>query len=144
MISQTLKDAVAFCGPNIGFTAKYMSAQSLCLEGSILLICAIIESNIIKMIGLWSSDDMLWYLHVKADSAMWNITSLVASHGTWNLLPTQEEPCYWLPTQKDIPYLSPGLPMEFGAYETCPEKLHTDQQEDLTVKDTKGGGCQAN
>ena len=51
MISKFLKTAVGFCGTNVGFEAKDVSALSLCAAGSMALIFSVVDTDIIKLTG---------------------------------------------------------------------------------------------
>ena len=65
MISKTINTAVMFCGPNMGFEAKDISTHSLCAAGAMALICAGVDRDIIKMIGLCVNNEIISYLHVQ-------------------------------------------------------------------------------
>ena len=54
-----LKDAVHFLAPSLGFTPKYVSAQYLCAAGAMEILCYGVDNKIIKLVGLWRSDEML-------------------------------------------------------------------------------------
>ena len=53
MIFKTLKTVVMFCGPNLGFEAKDVSTCTLCAAGDMEILYSGIDSNIIKLVGLW-------------------------------------------------------------------------------------------
>ena len=82
MISWTIKSAVTFYGPDIGFTVKDVSARSICAEDAMDLICNGIDSKTIKLIGFWRGVKMLWYLHFQDEPIMRNLYSLMDIHGT--------------------------------------------------------------
>ena len=56
MISKALKTAVKLCGLNLGFEAKDVSDQSLHAAGAMPLLCASVDSNIIKIISSWKNN----------------------------------------------------------------------------------------
>ena len=64
MISKTLNTDVGFCGTNLVFKAKDVSASSFNAAGDMILLYSGLYSNIIKMIGRWISNKMLMYLHI--------------------------------------------------------------------------------
>ena len=94
MISATLKAAVKFCGPNLGYTKDDVSARSLRAAGAMALLCAGVDSDIIRLIGRWRSDEMLRYLTVQAEPIMRGFSKLMLSHGNYSLLPHREVPLY--------------------------------------------------
>ena len=59
MISKTLKTAVGFCGPNLGFEYKDISTRSLYDSVAIVLLCSGLDSNIINLIGRLHSNEIL-------------------------------------------------------------------------------------
>ena len=65
IISKTLKNAVGFYVPNLGFKAKDISYRSLCTSGDMTLLCLGLDSDIIKLIEHWCVDEVLRYLHVQ-------------------------------------------------------------------------------
>ena len=64
-ISRTLKDAIRFLGPSLVFTPKYVSAQSLRAVGAMAILCSGFDTNIINLVGLWRSYEMIRYLYVQ-------------------------------------------------------------------------------
>ena len=59
MISQTLKSAVTFCGPNVCFNANDVSAQYICAYNTMTLLYTGIYYDIMNLSGFWCSDKML-------------------------------------------------------------------------------------
>ena len=66
MISKTLKNAVGFCRPNLGFKAKNMSAQYLSAASAMSLLYSGVDSDIINLILRWPSDKMIMHPHAQA------------------------------------------------------------------------------
>ena len=64
MISKFLKTAVGFCGTNVGFEAKDVSARSLRFVIAIALLRSGVDRDIIKLIGRWCINKILRYLYV--------------------------------------------------------------------------------
>jgi hypothetical protein len=50
------------------------------------LMCAQVDSNIIKLRGRWQSDAMMRYLHVQARPIMRNFSFLMLAHGEYDLV----------------------------------------------------------
>jgi len=93
-ISSALKLAVQVMGVPYGFLPKDISARSLRAAGAMALLCAQVDSDIIRLLGRWRSDEMLRYLHVQAEPVMRNFSSQMLQHGTFTLLPNQEVPMF--------------------------------------------------
>ena len=94
MINKTPKSAVKFCGPNLVFEAKDVSDLLLRSTGSMALLCAGVNSNIIKLIGRWRSDDILCYLYVQVEPIMRDFSKLMITHGNNSFMSQQEAPCF--------------------------------------------------
>ena len=95
MITSHLKATVKLlAGTHLVFNHKDVSARSLRAAGGMALLCSGVDTNIISLIGRWRSDEMLRYLHVKADPIMRKYSKLMIIHGNYNLLPHNEVPIY--------------------------------------------------
>ena len=95
MISNTLKTDIGFCGPTLGFEVKDVSDRYLCSAGAMDLLCTGVDSNIIKLIDRWQSDNILSYLHVQAEPLMRNFSLLILTRGNYIFLPHQDQlPCF--------------------------------------------------
>ena len=95
MITAHLKAMVKLLAEtHLGFTHKYVSARSLWAAGAMALLCSGVDTNIISLIGLCRSDEMLRYIHVKAKPIMRNYSKLKIHHGNYNLLLDNEVPIY--------------------------------------------------
>ena len=93
-ISTTLKAAVTFLGPTLGFLASDVSARSLRAAGAMALLCAHVDTDIIRLVGRWRSDEMLCYLHVQAEPTMRGFSARMLQHGSFVLLPNNDVPCF--------------------------------------------------
>mmetsp|Transcript_23476 Transcript_23476/g.35641 ORF Transcript_23476/g.35641 Transcript_23476/m.35641 type:complete len:206 (+) Transcript_23476:2116-2733(+) len=59
-ILATLQAVVSTFSPfELGFTARDVTARSLCADGAMALLCAGVYTNIAQLIGCWRSDSML-------------------------------------------------------------------------------------
>jgi hypothetical protein len=56
------------------------------------LLLAHVDTDIIRLIGRWRSDEMLRYLHLQAQPIMRNFASLMLHGGDYTLLPGQDVP----------------------------------------------------
>ena len=85
-ISITLRASVKALGSSIGFTATDVSARSLRAGGAMALLCAHVDSDTIKLLGRWRSDEMLRYLTVQAQPVMWDFSHRMLQGGNYTLL----------------------------------------------------------
>ena len=83
-----------FCGPNLVFEANNFSSRSLCAAGSIVLLFAGADRNIIKLINRWRSDYILCYLHIQEETIMRNLSQLILTNGNYSFLTQKEAPCF--------------------------------------------------
>jgi hypothetical protein len=71
----------------LGFAPKDVSTYSLCASGAMALLCVQVDTNVIKLLGHWRSEKMLWYLHVQAKPIMQDFASTMLYHGSFVLTP---------------------------------------------------------
>ena len=93
-ISRTLRNAVAFLGPSLGFLPNEVSARCLRAAGANALLNAKVEPEIISLLGRWRSDTMLRYLTVQSSSLMKSDSRRMLQDGDYNLLPNQLVPMH--------------------------------------------------
>jgi hypothetical protein len=91
-ITDLLRLAVSLLGPQYGFLPKNISARSLRASGAMALLCANVDTDRIRLIGRWRSDEMLRYLHVQAEPIMRHFSSRMLAGGNFTLLPNHEVP----------------------------------------------------
>eukprot|EP00978_Attheya_sp_CCMP212_P020134 scaffold57235_cov58-Attheya_sp.AAC.8 len=92
-VTQAICLATIIVGPQVGFLPSDVSAHSLCLSGAMAMLCAGIDSLIIKMLGRWRSDEMLRYLHVQVTPVSVSIANRMRQNGDFTLLlPNQQVP----------------------------------------------------
>ena len=96
-ITDTLRTAVSYLGPSLGFLPEDVSTRSLRAGGANALLLARVDPDIISLIGRWRSDEMLRYLHVQAAPLMADYSKRMIAAGTYNLIPGQEVPTYEVP-----------------------------------------------
>jgi hypothetical protein len=87
-ITTTLRFSVTALGPNLGFTAKEVSARSLRSAGAMALLCAGVDTSKIKLLGRWLSDEMFKYLTVQAQPIMHNFARLMVAGANYSLNPS--------------------------------------------------------
>jgi hypothetical protein len=93
-ITDSLRAATNSLGPLYGFLPKDISARSLRASGAMALLCAQVDSDIIRLLGRWRSDEMLRYLHVQAEPVMRHFSSRMITGGNFTLHPNSEVPVY--------------------------------------------------
>ena len=74
------------------FVPHEVSARCLRAAGATALLLAKVDTDIIRLIGRWKSDEMLRYLHVQAYPLMWNYSQQMLSAGTYTLIPNHLVP----------------------------------------------------
>jgi hypothetical protein len=93
-ISTALRVAASIVGPMVGFLPSEISARSLRAAGAMALLCANVDTDVIRLIGRWRSDEMLRYLHVQAEPVMRNIAAKMLQQGNFVLHPNQAVPMF--------------------------------------------------
>jgi hypothetical protein len=70
-----------------GIDRFLLSARSLCPGGATALLCAGINSDVIKLLGRWKSDAMFRYLRIQAHIHQSNIAQRMLDHGSYTFAP---------------------------------------------------------
>jgi hypothetical protein len=91
-ITHLLRTAVHILGPQYSFLPKDILARSLRASGAMAFLCANVDTDCIRLIGRWRSDEMLRYLHVQAEPIMRHFSSRMLAGGNFTLLPNHEVP----------------------------------------------------
>jgi hypothetical protein len=86
-ITAILRLSVTLLGPQYGFLPTDVSARSLRAAGAMALLCADVDTDRIRLLGRWQSDQMFRYLHVQAEPVMRNFSSRMLHGGDYTLLP---------------------------------------------------------
>jgi hypothetical protein len=89
-------------------THWFQLAKSLQAGGAMALLLAHVDTDIIRLIGHWRSDEMLRHLHLQAQPIMRNFASLMLHSGNYyTLLPGQDVPLLDIPNpQQALPFLA--------------------------------------
>ena len=86
-ITTALRVAVVAVGPALlGFTPADISARSLRASGAMALLCSRVDTDIIRLVGRWRSDEMLRYLHVQAQPVMRDFSRRMITDGDFGAL----------------------------------------------------------
>ena len=73
---------------NLGIQPHEVSARSLRPAGAMALLCAHVDSDTIRLLGRWRSDEMLRYLHVQAQPIMHRFSQRMLQAGNYTMIPT--------------------------------------------------------
>jgi hypothetical protein len=91
-LTSALRQAVMVLGPTFGITHSDISVRSLRSSGAMALLCADIDTDRIRLLGRWRSDEMLRYLHVQAFPLVQHLAPLMLQHGAFSFLPSTPAP----------------------------------------------------
>lgn len=92
-ITEALRLTVHTLGPaNLGFLPSDITARCLRAAGAMALLCAHVDTDLIRLLGRWRSDEMLRYLHLQAEPVMRNFAPLMLQGGTFTLHPNAQVP----------------------------------------------------
>jgi hypothetical protein len=91
-LTAVLRLSVTVLGPTYGLTPHDVSARSLRSSGAMALLCANVDSDRIKMVGRWKTDEMFRYLHTQAEPVMRQFSTRMITGGHFTLLPHHDVP----------------------------------------------------
>ena len=86
-ITNGLRHAAGNLEQFTGIDRFLLSARSLRPGGATALLCAGIDSDVIKLLGRWKSDAMFRYLRIQAHIHKSNIAQLMLDHGSYTFAP---------------------------------------------------------
>jgi hypothetical protein len=88
-ISATLRLAAGILGPGpgLGLSPQDVSAQSMCASGTMALLCTHVDTDIIKLLGHWWSNEMLCYLPIQAKQTHHHAQLCLQDTKSWKLCP---------------------------------------------------------
>lgn len=93
-ITETIRLAVQYLGPAIDFFLNDVTARCLRVSGANALLCAGVDTDVIRLIGRWCSDEMLRYLHTQVGPVLRGFSRRMLSGGAFTLIPNQEVPSF--------------------------------------------------
>jgi hypothetical protein len=73
--------------PDPAYTAADVSVRSTRAGGAMALLCAGVDSDRIRLLGRWRSDEMYRYLHVQAQPVMTGLSAAMLRGGSFRLTP---------------------------------------------------------
>jgi hypothetical protein len=91
-LTTTLRQAAHATGGAYGILPSDISARSLCSSGAMALLCAAVDTDVIRLLGRWRSDEMMRYLHVQALPILAPLATQMVTHGAFALLPNPPNP----------------------------------------------------
>jgi hypothetical protein len=107
ILTSLLRHSAQALFSTLGFAPAEISARALRAGGAMALLCAQVDSDVIKLVGRWRSDEMLRYLHLQAYPQMHTFAKLMVSGGNFRLLHNQNIP----PAAAPLLALAPDLPI---------------------------------
>jgi hypothetical protein len=96
-LTAALRLAAAELFPVLGIPPAEISARSLRAGGAMAMLCARVDTDTIRLIGRWRSDEMLRYLHLQALPHTRSIAASMVSHGAFTFRAGQDIPDAALP-----------------------------------------------
>jgi hypothetical protein len=88
-LTNILRSTVSSFGAHFGVLPSDISVRSLRSSGAMALLCAKVDTDRIRLLGRWRSDEMLRYLHVQAVPVVAPISAAMMRHGHFTLLPNR-------------------------------------------------------
>jgi hypothetical protein len=86
-ITEAVRRAATSSHVTFGLDPTKLSARSLRAGGAMALLCSKVDTDIIKLVGRWRSDEMLRYLHAQAYPLMRSLATGMVHHGAFTFAP---------------------------------------------------------
>ncbi len=74
-------------GHDYGIQSHQVSIRSLRSSGAMSLLCAKVDTDMIRLLGRWRSDEMMRYLHVQTFPLVAPLAAQMLQHGNFTLIP---------------------------------------------------------
>jgi len=87
-LTTQLRTTVTVLGPAYSIQPTDISIRSLRSSSAMALLCAKVDTDMIRLLGRWRSDKMLRYLHVQSFPLLAPIAHQMLHHGHFTLMPT--------------------------------------------------------
>jgi len=87
ILTHYLRQAIITLGTTYGIASGEVSVRSLRSSGAMSLLCARVDTDMIRLLGRWRSDEMLRYLHVQTFPLVAPLASQMLHHGTFTMIP---------------------------------------------------------
>jgi hypothetical protein len=89
ILTYHLRTITLALGDRYGIQSNEISIRSLRSSGAMALLCAKVDTDMIRLLGRWRSDEMLRYLHVQSFPLLAPLAQQMLRHGDFSLLPNQ-------------------------------------------------------
>jgi len=89
-VTAQLRVAVTAIGATYGLQPSDICARALRCSGAMALLCAQVDTDIIRLVGRWRSDEMFHYLHTQAAPVTANLSARMVRHGDYVLVPNSD------------------------------------------------------
>jgi len=86
-LTAILRTAILVMGDQHGLQPSDVTARSLRTSGAMALLCANVDTDRIRLIGRWRSDEMFRYLHTQAAPLTKDLALRMLNHGSFVLIP---------------------------------------------------------
>jgi hypothetical protein len=86
-LTQQLRLTVTTLGHQYGLSPSDISVRSLRASGAMALLCARVDTDTIRLLGRWRSDEMLRYLHVQSYPIVTPLASRMLHQVHFSLIP---------------------------------------------------------
>jgi hypothetical protein len=90
ILTYHLRTTTLALGDRYGVQSTEISIRSLRSSGAMALLCAKVDTDMIRLLGRWRSDEMLRYLHVQSFPLLAPLAQQMLRHGDFSLLPNQQ------------------------------------------------------
>lgn len=87
ILTHYLRQAVITLGTTYGIASGEVSVRSLRSSGAMSLLCARVDTDMIRLLGWWRSDEMLRYLHVQTFPLVAPLALQMLHHGNFTMIP---------------------------------------------------------
>jgi hypothetical protein len=91
-LTASLRRAAGVLLPVLGIPPQEITARSLRAGGAMAMLCARVDTDTIRLIGRWRSDEMIRYLHLQALPHTRAIAQDMVRHGAFTFRAGQELP----------------------------------------------------
>jgi hypothetical protein len=86
-LTTRLCTTVSVLGAHYGIKPSDISVRSLHAFGAMALLSAQVDTDVIRLLGHWHSDEMLQYLHVQSFPLITPLALQMLGQGTYTLIP---------------------------------------------------------
>lgn len=86
-LTMHLRNTVTVLGPTYGIQPTDISIHSLRSSGAMALLCTKVDTDMIRLLGHWRSNEMLHYLHVQSFPLLAPLAHQMLHHGHYTLMP---------------------------------------------------------